>query len=210
MFKKTSILKKVNNGETEFLEKLAETVEESGGVIYVNAFSEESSKQFFIDFNKALRSGQTLIPILIDSYGGAVDSLLFMMDLIESSPVPVATFAMGKAMSCGSILLTSGTKGMRFIAPSARVMIHNVSALTYGKQPDVQVSAEEMERIQTLAFQKMAKNCGKKKDYFLNLMKARGHTDWYLTPQECKKQGLVDHIKVPTFSTSIVIQNVVI
>ena len=209
MLKKQNIHKKVNNGEAEFLEELLKTIEESSGVIYVNEFSELASKQFYTDFNKAIKGRQTLIPILIDSYGGAVDSLLFMMDLIESSPVPVATFAMGKAMSCGSILLTCGTDGMRFIAPSARVMIHNVSAGAIGKQPEIENYAEEVKRMQFLAFQKMAKNCGKKKDYFLNLMKKRGYTDWYLTPYECKKYGLINHIRVPTFSTNIVIQNVI-
>lgn len=209
MIKKAKLINNVVFGNSDLLKDLSEAVNQSNIVVYINSFNEESAKQFYTDFNSALKGGQSLIPVVIDSYGGNVDSLLFMMDIIESSPVPVATFAIGKAMSCGSVLLTAGTKGMRFIAPTARVMIHHVSSTSWGKEPDVQIDAKELTRLQQVAFTKMAKNCGKSKNYFLEQLKKRGNTDWFLTPQECKKHGLVDHIKVPVFSTNVIIQNVI-
>lgn len=209
MLKKTKVQKRLIKNNGEFVKDLSKVMDDTSITLYVNSFTEESAKQFYLDFNKALRHDQTLIPILIDSYGGYVDSLLFMMDLIESSPVPVATFAVGKAMSCGSILLTCGTPGMRFIAPTARVMIHNVSSATWGKHHDMAVDVKETERLQQVAFHKMAKNCGKPKNYFLDQLKKKGNTDWFLTPEDAKKHGLVNHVKVPIFSTNIIVQNII-
>ena len=68
--------------------------------ILVNKFTEDSAKDFKKDMFRAQNSGQKIIPIEIDSYGGEVYSLLKMIDVIKSSTVPVATICMGKAMSC--------------------------------------------------------------------------------------------------------------
>jgi len=171
--------------------------------IYVNDFTEPSAKSFYEGIKQAQNTGQRVIPVFIDSYGGFCDELVVMMDLIEASPIPVATIAVGKAMSCGSVLLTCGASGMRFIAPTARVMVHHVASMAWGKVPDMKVAVEETDRLQQLLFTKMAKNCKKPDNYFLDILKERGNTDWYLTPAECFKHGIVDEIKIPRLETEV-------
>ena len=78
-------------------------------------------------------TGQKVIPVVIDSYGGQVYSLMSMIAAIESAELPVATIVEGKAMSCGAVLLSFGEQGMRFADPHATVMIHDVSSGGYGK-----------------------------------------------------------------------------
>jgi len=178
--------------------------------IFVNDFTQSSAKLFYESFNNALTTGQKIIPVIIDSYGGSVDALVTMMEMIKSSPLPVATIAVGKAMSCGSFLLSCGTEGMRYIAPNSRVMIHHISSVSWGKMEDIKVETIEIERMQKLVFEMMDKNCGRKKNYFLNILKQRGNTDWYLTPQECLKHNLVNHIKMPTLKTKIIVENILV
>ena len=167
--------------------------------VLVNKFNEEASKDFREQFTDAVKTGQDVIPIVIDSYGGAVDSLLAMVDVIEESPVPVATIVSGKAMSCGSILLSCGTEGYRFMGPHARVLVHPITSFAWGNLDDLKVTTKENRRLVKLCFRMMAKNCGLDKNFFIDKMKEKRNADWLLTPKECKKLNLINHIGTPRF-----------
>ena len=97
-------------------------------IVRVNKFDEESSKKFASEVAQAHNTGQKVIPIVIDSYGGQVYSLMTMIAAIKDAELPIATIVEGKAMSCGAVLLTFGDEGMRFADPNATVMIHDVSS----------------------------------------------------------------------------------
>ena len=79
-------------------------------IIRVNEFDEDSAKEFAQQMSSAQSSGQSIIPVIIDSYGGQVYSLMSMIGNIKSSKIPVATIVEGKAMSCGAILFSFGTQ----------------------------------------------------------------------------------------------------
>lgn len=116
-------------------------------IVQVNKFTEDSARQFIQDLQRAEQNKQSVIPVVIDSYGGQVYALLSMVDAIKRCKKPVATIAMGKAMSCGSILLSCGAEGMRYISPNATVMIHDVSSITMGKVEELKADANEASRL---------------------------------------------------------------
>lgn len=169
----------------------------SPNIIYVNKFNEEAAKEFVEAMVNAQNTGQPIIPIVIDSYGGEVYSLLKMIDIIKSSTVPVATICMGKAMSCGAVLLTCGAEGHRYMAPTATVMIHDVASFAFGKVEEIKADAKESDRLNKLIFKIMADNCGKEVSYFSKLVHEHGHADWFLDAEECKKHGMVNHLRIP-------------
>jgi ATP-dependent Clp protease protease subunit len=169
----------------------------SPNIIYVNKFNEEAAKEFIEAMVNAQNTGQTIIPIVIDSYGGEVYSLLKMIDMIKASSVPVATICMGKAMSCGAVLLTCGAEGHRYMAPTATVMIHDVASFAMGKVEEIKADAKESDRLNKLIFKIMADNCGKEVPYFSKLVHEHGHADWFLDAEECKKHGMVNHLRIP-------------
>jgi ATP-dependent Clp endopeptidase proteolytic subunit ClpP len=171
-------------------------------IVRVNKFNEEAAKKFEEDFSKAHQTGQPIVPVVIDSYGGLVYSLLSMLDTVRSSKLPVATIAMGKAMSCGSGLLAFGELGMRYAAPHSTILVHDVSSWNHGKVEEIKSSAKETDRLNRLIFTKMAKHCGHSKKYFLDLIHKKGHADWFMTAKEAKQHGMVDYIKVPAFTIS--------
>jgi ATP-dependent Clp protease, protease subunit len=171
--------------------------------ILVNDFSELSAKTFRAQFQTALNSNQPVIPIVIDSFGGQVYSLLSMMGVIKASPVPVATVITGKSMSCGAVLASCGTEGMRFIDPLATVMIHDLSQHSGGKTEEFKASAKEIERLNQLVFRLMAEHVGHPSDYFLKLADEMKHAEIYLSPEECKTHKLVNHIRVPQFNVKL-------
>jgi ATP-dependent Clp protease protease subunit len=172
-------------------------------VILVNKFDEPAAKEFRDNFAKAINTGQKIIPIVIDSYGGQAYSLLSMVDIIKASPVPVATIVSGKAMSCGSILFSCGTEGYRFAGPLATLLIHDVSSGGSGKVEEIKADAKEVERLNQMVYKMMAQNVGKPEDYFLKLIHDHSHSDWYLDANECKGHNLANHIRIPSFKIKV-------
>ena len=172
-------------------------------IIRVNKFNEESAKDFATKIAMAHNTGQQVIPVVIDSYGGQVYSLMSMISAIKNSDLPVATIIEGKAMSCGAILFSFGEEGMRYMDPYATVMIHDVSSGAIGKVEEVKSNAEESNRLNEQVFKLMAQNIGKSDKYFLKRIHEKGHADWYLTPEECKKINLANQLRVPVLNIRV-------
>tara|TARA_Y100000591_G_scaffold327191_1_gene351194 strand:+ start:2945 stop:3550 length:606 start_codon:yes stop_codon:yes gene_type:complete len=172
-------------------------------IIRVRSFTEAAAKEFSSLMMRAHNTGQTVIPIIIDSYGGQVYSLMSMISDIKNSRLPVATIVQGKAMSCGAILFSFGQEGMRYMDEDSTVMIHDVSSMGWGKVEEIKADAAEAERLNKKIFHMMAKNCGKNKKYFLDLIHEKGHADWYLDSDECLEHNLTNKVEVPTMNVDV-------
>ena len=172
-------------------------------VIRVNKFNEESAKKFAQEMAAAHNTGQKVIPVVIDSYGGQVYSLMSMIAAIRDAELPVATIVEGKAMSCGAVLLTFGEEGLRFADPDSTIMIHDVSSGGYGKIEELKADVKEAERLDDKIFTMMARNCGKKDDYFKKKVFNKKHADWFLDAAEAKKHGMINHLRMPSFRISV-------
>jgi ATP-dependent Clp protease, protease subunit len=175
-------------------------------IIRVTDFTEEAAKTFSEEMRAAAASGQPVIPVIIDSYGGMCDSLLSMVSDIQHAEKPVATIAVGKAMSCGSILLSFGTRGYRYADPHTRLMIHEIVSGDHGKTADMKASTEELDRINDYIYNLMSANCGKRPDYFTKQMEKRKNADWYMTAQEALSHNIVDHLYVPKLTREIIVE----
>lgn len=175
-------------------------------VVVVNKFNEESALKFTTDMQAARNAGMSVIPVLIDSYGGEVYSLLSMVDTIRSyaQDTPVATIVAGKAMSCGAILFSCGTEGYRFMGPNATLMIHDVASAGRGKVEEIKADAKETDRLNDMIYEMMAKNCGHyDPKYFWKIVHDKGRADWYLDPKEARGHNLSNHTRLPHMKLSV-------
>tara|TARA_R100000734_G_C3289553_1_gene81612 strand:+ start:139 stop:741 length:603 start_codon:yes stop_codon:yes gene_type:complete len=172
-------------------------------IIVVNDFNEESANEFSEAISLAHNTGQKVIPVIIDSYGGEAYSLLSMISCIKSSNVPVATIVKGKAMSCGAILASFGEDGLRFMDKDSVMMIHDVSAAAFGKVEELKTNARESERLNKKLYTMMARNCGKPDDYFLKLIHDKGHADWFLEAEEAKNHNIVQQLRIPQLTGKV-------
>lgn len=172
-------------------------------IIQVNNFNTDAAETFVRKIHAAEEIRQPVIPVVIDSPGGEVYSLMRMLSAIEGSKIPVATISSGKSMSCGCILLSAGTPGYRYVDPNSTIMLHDVSSGKIGKSEDLKVSAAEADRLKKSIFHKMAKYCDQPKNYFIDILSSRNNTDYYMSPQTAKKHRIVDHIGVPEFRASL-------
>lgn len=169
--------------------------------ILVNKFDFDSVRSFHSKF--MLLNGDSsviAIPIVITSYGGSVYALLAILDIMATATKPIATIALGAAMSCGSVLLSAGTKGFRFAGTNTDIMIHEVSSGEMGKLTELEAGVKEVKRLNKILMRQLAKNADKKDpDFFMKEMKSRTNLDWYLSAVDCKKLGLIDHVGIPEF-----------
>jgi ATP-dependent Clp protease, protease subunit len=166
-------------------------------IIRVNEFTEESAADFASKVALAQNTGQPIVPVIIDSYGGQVYSLMSMIAAIKASEIPVATIVEGKAMSCGVILASCGSKGHRYITEDATLMIHDVSSGAFGKNSEIQASADETQRLNEKIYQILAENTGKPAKWFHKKIMKRGRADWFVEPYRAIEIGISDVIGMP-------------
>src|SRR5262245_4611726 len=103
-------------------------------------FNEDMAEKFAKEMGEAVATGQKVVPVVIDSYGGQVYSLMHMLDTLKACPVPVATIVKGKAMSCGQIFAAAGTRGYRYVGPDSTTLLHEMSVGDWNKITEFQAT----------------------------------------------------------------------
>lgn len=173
--------------------------------IWIRKFTEEAAGEFrqqIVETCKRVISVEQPIVVYIDSEGGYVDSLAMMIETIDCVPNPIFTCCLGKAMSCGAILLSHGDR--RYCGQHSRIMVHEVSGGAIGNVYDVSNDADEGIRLNRYWLGLLAKNCRIKGGYkkLRGMIKKRDGVDWWMTPQEALEFGLIDEIGVPMIEVS--------
>jgi len=130
------------------------------------------------------------IYLYINSPGGSVYDALAIYDTMQHVKADIQTVGIGIQASAAAFLLSSGTKGKRFLLPHASVMIHQPSSGTRGKITDQEIDLKEGLRLKKLLEEIMAKNTGQTAKKIHEDMER----DYWMTAQDAKKYGLVDDV----------------
>lgn len=130
------------------------------------------------------------ITFYINSPGGVVTSGMVIYDTMQMITSPVSTVCMGMAASMGSILLSGGAKGRRFIFPSGQVMIHQPSGGGEGVSADLEIMAVQILKIKQLGARILADNCGQT---YEKVMKDFDR-DYWMDAKESVAYGIVDGV----------------
>ncbi|MBS1733094.1 MAG: ATP-dependent Clp protease proteolytic subunit [Bacteroidetes bacterium] len=130
------------------------------------------------------------ITFYINSPGGMVTSGMVVYDVMQMISSPVSTVCMGMAASMGSILLSGGEKGRRFIFPHGEVMIHQPSGGGRGTSADLEIMAEQMLKTKQMGARILAENCGQT---YEKVMKDFDR-DYWMGAKESIAYGIVDGV----------------
>lgn len=130
------------------------------------------------------------ITFYINSPGGVVTSGMVIYDTMQMISSPVSTICMGMAASMGSILLSGGEKGRRFIYKHGEVMIHQPSGGGRGTSADLEIMALQIKKAKDLGAKILAENCGQT---FEKVMKDFDR-DYWMDAKESIAYGIVDGI----------------
>ncbi len=129
------------------------------------------------------------IKLYINSPGGYVTDGFAIYDTMKSIKSPVSTICSGLAASMGSILLSAGEKGRRFIQPLAKVMIHQPMGGAQGQASNIEIQANEILKTKELSARILAENCGQDFDKVMADFKR----DYWMDAEESLAYGIVDH-----------------
>jgi ATP-dependent Clp protease protease subunit len=102
----------------------------------------------------------------------------------------VATVCVGMAASMGSLILSQGAKGKRFVLPNAEVMIHQPSGGAYGQASDIDITAKHILKTRDKLNKMLAKATGQK----LAKVEQDVDRDFFMDADEAKTYGIVDAI----------------
>jgi ATP-dependent Clp protease protease subunit len=130
------------------------------------------------------------IVFYINSPGGLVTSGMVIYDTMQMIESPVSTVCMGMAASMGSILLSGGRKGRRFIFPHGEVMIHQPMGGGRGTSADLEIMAEQIRKTKEMGARILADNCGQTMEKILRDF----DRDYWMDATESTAYGIVDAV----------------
>ncbi|MDB6094839.1 MAG: ATP-dependent Clp protease proteolytic subunit [Verrucomicrobia bacterium] len=130
------------------------------------------------------------IHLYINSPGGVVSGGMAIYDTMNLVQCDIVTYCVGMAASMSTVLLAAGTKGKRFALPNSRVMIHQPSGGAGGQTADIAIAAKEILRWRKTLNETLAKHTGRSAEQ----IEKDSDRDYYMTAEEAKAYGLVDHV----------------
>lgn len=130
------------------------------------------------------------IKLYVNTPGGSVTAGLAIYDTMQYVKADIMTICIGIAASMGAVLLAAGKKGKRVALPNAEVLLHQVMGGAEGQATDIKIRAEHILKIKDRLNEILAKHTGQS----LKKIESDSDRDFYMTPEEAKKYGLIDKI----------------
>ncbi len=132
------------------------------------------------------------IRMYISSPGGQVYAGMAIYDAMQQVECPVSTVAVGFTASFGTILLTAGTKGMRYALPNATIHMHQPLGGAQGQASDIAIQAQEILRLRTTLNEILSHHTGQS----IEQIAKDTDRDIYMTAEQAAEYGLVDEVLV--------------
>ena len=130
------------------------------------------------------------IQMYINSPGGVINAGLAIYDTMHFIDAPISTVAVGLAASFGTILLTAGTKGMRYALPNATIHLHQPLGGAQGQASDIEIAAREILRQRDLINAILRKHTEMSDE----MIAKSTDRDFYMTPERAVELGVIDGI----------------
>ncbi len=130
------------------------------------------------------------IRMYINSPGGQVYAGMAIYDTMQQVECPVSTVAVGFTASFGTVLLTAGTKGMRYALPNATIHMHQPLGGVQGQASDIAIQAQEILRLRTTLNEILSKHTGQP----VSRIEVDTDRDIYMNATQAQEYGLVDQV----------------
>jgi ATP-dependent Clp protease protease subunit len=130
------------------------------------------------------------IQIFVNSPGGVIYSGLAIYDTMQQISSPVSTTAVGLTASFGTVILTAGTKGMRYALPNATVHMHQPLGGAQGQATDIVIQANEIMRLKDRLIEVLVKHTGQERE----VIERDSDRDVYLNAKQAVDYGLIDAV----------------
>lgn len=130
------------------------------------------------------------IQMYINSPGGVVYAGMAIYDTMQQISAPVSTVAVGITASFGTVLLTAGSKDLRYGLPNATVHMHQPLGGAQGQASDIVIQANEIMRLKDRLNNIFVHHTGQP----LEKIERDLDRDIYLSSSEAVEYGLIDAV----------------
>ena len=130
------------------------------------------------------------IQIYLNTPGGYVHAGLGIYDTMQYINPDVSTICTGMAASMGAVLLCAGAAGKRFALPHSRVMIHQPLGGAQGQASDIEIEAQEIQKLKKELYEIISHHSGKDYD---QVWKDCDRNYW-MRADEAKVYGMIDEV----------------
>jgi ATP-dependent Clp protease protease subunit len=130
------------------------------------------------------------IKLYINCSGGQPYSVFGILDTIKTLKPELHTYGLGACYSYASLILASGTQGKRHSMKNTRIMMSQPMGGSQGDMYQIQKTVEELNAIYQMVARYYMGYTGMDQD---EVEKATCR-DNFLTPEEAKLYGLIDHV----------------
>jgi ATP-dependent Clp protease protease subunit len=185
--------KKKDEVVTSFIDKKLEKLFFEKRAVYLwGVVDDKSAREIVTKLLLLDADNNKEIKFYINSPGGVVTSGMVIYDTMKLIDSPVSTVCMGLAASMGSILLSAGTKGKRFVYPHGEVMIHQPSLGGYyqATSADIEIQANQIIKTKQIGAGILAENCGKTVEQVMKDF----NRDYWMNANEAVEYGIVDAV----------------
>ncbi len=152
----------------------------------IDSYSSEYIIRQLLDLD---RQSNDEITMFINSPGGSVTQMFAIIDTMRMIKSPVRTVVMGIAASAAAVIASAGK--VRLIASTAQIMIHQVSAGTFGSIFEMQETMDQIVKANELMLGALSKNTGRTADELKNIT---NKVDKYFSAKEAVSFGLADRV----------------
>ncbi len=130
------------------------------------------------------------IKMYLNTPGGVVSAGLAIYDTMQFVKADVSTICVGMAASMGAVLLGAGKKGKRIALPNAEILLHQVMGGVEGQASEIEITAKQILKMKEKINDLLAKHTGQPK----SKIERDTDRDFYMTPAEAEKYGLIDQV----------------
>ena len=152
----------VTGNDQKMMFPVPQSTRHNGRVLYLSGdITEHVAQEINIEMIKLQREDPLQdITLIVDSFGGDLFAAFSIVDMMEMLTCDIKTICIGKAMSAGQFIFSTGTKGKRYMSKHARLMLHNPIAGMEGSVPDIEVEIEELQKCRDLFVRHIAEHSG--------------------------------------------------
>lgn len=130
------------------------------------------------------------IRLLVNSPGGSVPGMLAIRDCMRAIPNDVSTVNLGMAYSAGQFLLSSGTRGKRYVMAHSKVLLHQGSAGIAGTAMDIAIQADDLRHTRDTVLGLIAEDTGQD----IETVERDSRRDRWFTAEEARAYGFIDAV----------------
>ena len=130
---------------------VSQALQDEGMYVFMGEVSTDTVRpvvEWILHANFVIKKRKKELLLMVCSEGGDMSAAFALIDVMNSSKVPIKTVGLGQVASAGLMIFLAGTPGRRVLTPSTSILSHQFSWGSEGKSHELFATVKEFELTQ--------------------------------------------------------------